>query len=333
MAQMCFLFLGKFWATRPALCLTLGVSISVCFASWLAVMVAHYTRQTRLLRVEEQKRHPESFRNQIPSLERSREFRSWTKLFGVPLVHIHYGVPREGAPDWAVGWIAVGDRAAGILFALGGMAVGGISVGTVSAGIISVGAVSVGLLAMGAVAVGGLAMGAMSFGLLAAGGFAVGWTAAAGTLAVAHDFAVGGNLIARHANDDVARELFERFHAAGIFQTLLFVLTALSLGPVGWLAWRTRKQSKAMTVLLCAALIPFTALPQTDTKDWPMYNRDVLGTRHNKGESAIGPANSWKSGDSLPKDPIRKSASFTPLLSLWVDAFILARRPTRRFTS
>src|SRR6185369_4269938 len=162
-AQLCFLLLGKFWATRPALCLTLGVSISVCFATWLAIMIALYTRQTRLLRVEERKGHPELFQNEIPSLEHSRgEYRSRTKLFGVPLVHIQYGVPGEGAPDWAVGWIAVGDRAAGIFFALGGMAVGGISVGTVSAGIISVGAVSVGMLAMGAVAVGGLAMGAMS---------------------------------------------------------------------------------------------------------------------------------------------------------------------------
>jgi hypothetical protein len=127
-----------------------------------------------------------------------------------------------------------------------------------------------------------------------------------------HDFAIGGNVIARHANDAVARELFERFHAAGIFQALLFAVTALSLGPVGWLAWRTRKQAKATAVLLCAALIPLTARPQTDTKDWPMYNRDLLGTRHNKGETVIGPANSWKSGDSLPKDRLRKSASSTP---------------------
>jgi polyvinyl alcohol dehydrogenase (cytochrome) len=261
-------------------------------ATWLAVMIVRYTRQTGLLRVEEQKRHPELFQNEIPSLERSRgDYRSKTKLFGVPLVHIQYGVPGAGAPDWAVGWIAVGDRAAGILFALGGMAVGGISVGTLSAGIISVGAVSVGLLAMGAVAVGGVAVGAMCFGLVAAGGFAVAWTAGTGALAVVHDFAIGGNVIARHANDAVARELFERFHAAGIFRTLLLVLTALSLGPVGWMAWRTRKHSRATAVLLCATLIPFGAFAQATEKDWPMYNRDVLGTRHNKGETAIGPAN------------------------------------------
>jgi polyvinyl alcohol dehydrogenase (cytochrome) len=41
-------------------------------------------------------------------------------------------------------------------------------------------------------------------------------------------------------------------------------------------------------VVLCAALAPASARAQADAKDWPMYNRDVLGTRHNGGETAIG---------------------------------------------
>ncbi|MGP0064118.1 MAG: PQQ-binding-like beta-propeller repeat protein [Isosphaeraceae bacterium] len=42
---------------------------------------------------------------------------------------------------------------------------------------------------------------------------------------------------------------------------------------------------------LCAALPATAARAQTDAKDWPMYNRDVIGTRHNPGETAIGRAN------------------------------------------
>jgi polyvinyl alcohol dehydrogenase (cytochrome) len=44
-------------------------------------------------------------------------------------------------------------------------------------------------------------------------------------------------------------------------------------------------------VLLCAALAPASAHAQADAKDWPMYNRDVLGTRHNRGETALGKGN------------------------------------------
>src|SRR5262245_25166464 len=33
------------------------------------------------------------------------------------------------------------------------------------------------------------------------------------------------------------------------------------------------------------------ACAQDDAKDWPMYNRDVIGTRHNRGETAIGRSN------------------------------------------
>jgi polyvinyl alcohol dehydrogenase (cytochrome) len=41
-------------------------------------------------------------------------------------------------------------------------------------------------------------------------------------------------------------------------------------------------------VVLGSVLAPALARAQSDAKDWPMYNRDVLGTRHNRGETAIG---------------------------------------------
>jgi polyvinyl alcohol dehydrogenase (cytochrome) len=40
-------------------------------------------------------------------------------------------------------------------------------------------------------------------------------------------------------------------------------------------------------IVLCAALPLAPARAQSDAKDWPMYNRDVIGSRYNPGETAI----------------------------------------------
>jgi polyvinyl alcohol dehydrogenase (cytochrome) len=49
-----------------------------------------------------------------------------------------------------------------------------------------------------------------------------------------------------------------------------------------------------LAVALWAALRPAAATAQEDAKDWPMYNRDVIGTRHNRGETAIGKDNAGR---------------------------------------
>jgi len=43
-----------------------------------------------------------------------------------------------------------------------------------------------------------------------------------------------------------------------------------------------------------AAILPGAACAQGDDKDWPSYNHDVAGTRHNRGETAIGKSNAGK---------------------------------------
>src|SRR5262245_56577889 len=48
-----------------------------------------------------------------------------------------------------------------------------------------------------------------------------------------------------------------------------------------------------LAALLWAAFPP-VALAEDDAKDWPMYNRDVLGTRHNRGETAIDRSNAGR---------------------------------------
>jgi hypothetical protein len=89
------------------------------------------------------------------------EYKSSVHLFGLPLVHIAMSQQSRGV---AKGIIAVGDVAFGVLFAMGGFAVGGISVGGGAFGVIAVGGG-----AFGAVSVGGLAVGLLAFGGLAIG--------------------------------------------------------------------------------------------------------------------------------------------------------------------
>jgi polyvinyl alcohol dehydrogenase (cytochrome) len=47
----------------------------------------------------------------------------------------------------------------------------------------------------------------------------------------------------------------------------------------------------ALAVVLWAAFSPTVARAQDEGKDWPMYNRDLLGTRHNRGETALDRSN------------------------------------------
>lgn len=155
-----------------------------------------------------------------------RQWRSRWSFLGLPLVDVNFGgVERLDVATWvaggscratARGWIAIGDRAQGILFAFGDTAVGGIAIGGVSAGVISVGGLAVGGCALGGFAGGvfpfggfalGLgALGGMAVGWWALGGAAVAWEAAKGGAAFAHDFAVGGQVLAAHANDAAARD-------------------------------------------------------------------------------------------------------------------------------
>lgn len=169
-----------------------------------------------------------------------RESISATRFLGLPLWHIHFGVPEPGAPA-ARGWIAVGDRAIGGLFALGSFTVAPVSVGMVAAGGIAIGAVAVGVVPMGAVALGALVLGGAAVGLVAIGGYAVAWNGAAGGLAVAHHFAGGGHAFAAHANDIAARDWFIATLPPYTFPLMLAVLAILALVPTAILAWWQRR--------------------------------------------------------------------------------------------
>jgi RNA polymerase sigma factor (sigma-70 family) len=154
------------------------------------------------------------------------EGRQWTSpwsLLGWPLVHINFGSPTLHPADTGVpgrkphiarGWIAIGDRAYGIVLAVGSIATGGIAFGGVSMGGIAFGGAAFGLIGVGGFGAGLFAYGGCAIGIFAVGGLALGWLAvgglalalwgAQGGLALAFQFATGGLAIAEHANDEAA---------------------------------------------------------------------------------------------------------------------------------
>ena len=121
-----------------------------------------------------------------------REYKSAATIFGVPLLHVAYGMDmKTGKKRIARGIIAVGDIAIGVL-ALGGCSFGGVALGGVSVGLISFGGVAIGLLlALGGGAVGGIAIGGMAVGGVAVGGCSVGYYALGGA-GIGH-FAIFGD--------------------------------------------------------------------------------------------------------------------------------------------
>ncbi len=228
---------GSAWAGHPAPASAVGLAGSLGFAAWLTWAMHHGVEEARRVHAEERAARPEAFADAVGG---AWEYRSRATLLGLPLVHVRHGAGVPGAGP-ARGWIAVGDRAVGVLFAAGAFAVGGVSVGTVSAGVVSVGVVSIGVVSLGTLGLGLLAVGTVAAGWWALSGlWSVGWEAAAsGGLAAAWDFGGGAHAFAAHANDGAARRFFAQRLPASVFQSVLGGLGALALGTVGWAAWRT----------------------------------------------------------------------------------------------
>ena len=206
--------------------------VPLVFFAWLGARIVRSICARRRIREQERARAPELF-------ARVAEYRSRWTLLGLPLVHVRYDVPAVDAAP-ARGWIAVGDRADGVLFALGGVARGGVAVGGISVGLLAVGAITIAPLSLGGLALGALAFGGAAFAWNAIGGFAFGWRGAAGALAVAHDYAGGGLAIGAHANDAAVRAYFAQALPEPVIPMLFFALIALSVFPAALLAWRTR---------------------------------------------------------------------------------------------
>jgi hypothetical protein len=196
---------------------------------------------------------------QLPQTQLHRQLarwegRQWTSrwtLLGWPLVHINFGSPTlhpadAGSPGRkphiARGWIAIGDRAYGIVLAVGGIATGGIAVGGLSMGgiafggaafgFVGIGGFGAGLFAYGGGAIGVFSVGGLALGALAMGGLAVALWGAQGGLAVAYQYATGGLAIAEHANDDAAAAFVKQSY---FFQTSEWLLALMQRAQQsGW---------------------------------------------------------------------------------------------------
>jgi len=241
LALVGFILAAPRWIAHAETYAALGIAIPVGFALWLAWMLVRTTGEARRLRSAERGRAPEAFVDADAPPRRARaEYRSRLALFGLPLVHIRYDTPDDGA-GWARGWIAVGDRAMGVLFAMGAISIGTVSIGGAAVGALAVGGVAAGPLAFGGVAFGGLALGGAALGLFAIGGFAVAWFGAGGGLAFAQGYAGGGLAIGAHANDAAAQAYLSQHLPEPMVQMLFLIMIVLSVVPAAAYAWRARK--------------------------------------------------------------------------------------------
>jgi hypothetical protein len=177
----------------------------------------------------------------------SYEYRSPKTLWGLPLLHIAFGVDlKTGKPRVAKGIIAIGNIAQGVV-ALGGVALGGLTFGGFSVGLFAVGGAAAGLVALGGGAVALLfAFGGGALAPVAVGGGAVGWFAMGGGAWGVH--AVGGNV-----DDQVAREFFRAWAGNWLDWAMFFLCGVPMLLPlvIAVLTWSLKGSTFAgpLTIL------------------------------------------------------------------------------------
>jgi RNA polymerase sigma factor (sigma-70 family) len=215
--------------------LLLGSVVPLGYAAWFVAYVTRGLRAARELRAQ---LHREA-RGQAPD-PHCVEHRSAGSFLGLPWYHLRFGMPGPEAPP-VRGWIAIGDRAVGVL-AMGNVSVGLVSLGAFATGGLAIGGVAVGLLPIGGVSLGLYALAGAAFGWFAIGGYAVGWSGAVGGVAIAREFAGGGSAFAAHANDAIALVRIGEWLPGPVFPVLLG-LAVLTLIPSAWYAQRMRRHA------------------------------------------------------------------------------------------
>ncbi|MBX3418703.1 MAG: sigma-70 family RNA polymerase sigma factor [Pirellulaceae bacterium] len=261
LVQTLLLFIpgGLFWYFLLLVIVTL---VFVATTIILAVKTQWEVQKLRAGLAPDAEPNPSPLRRKIiPSrfIYRGRRFTSRWRLFGVPLIDIQFsdvfagGNQAKTQPGKAFGWVAIGDRATGLLFAAGGLAKGLIAIGGLAIGGIAFGGGAVGVLAIGGGALGVMAFGGLAVGYEAVGGGAIAWHVAtgggaiAGHLAVgggawAQDFAVGGDAWAAEANTELAKEL------------------AQTKSKIWMIEWMAKNQLLYLAVILTISFLPMLLL-------------------------------------------------------------------------
>lgn len=206
----------------------LAQGVVVAFVISYLLMTTRLLQYMRELRTNEKNRRPDLFKSpDDPPKSKKREYKSSIKLFGVPLFHFKLDMPEANEPP-AVGWIAAGDKAYGLLFAWGGVVAAPVCVGIITFGLVSVGAVSFGVFSMGTVGIGILAMGASAIGYKAYASLSsLGWESAFSQgFSMAKEAAIGPIALAEQINNEAAGTIAS-LSAADKSQTFILILTAL----------------------------------------------------------------------------------------------------------
>jgi hypothetical protein len=241
--------IGAFW-----------VLWSLAFFGWLGGEVFVVVRQARRI-------HAEELAAGTAPRHESRcwggQFRNWSyrsraRLFGLPLVDIAYGGIENGrlVHGRAVGWIAIGEYATGILFASGGRAVGAIAIGGFACGLFAFGGLALGLLTFAGLGIGLWTFGGLAAGWKAFGGLAIG-AAAFGGLAFGGKTAVGGLALTASGGDANTAAAMATINNDAFFQTTLYLskfpywiaLISLALSFLPWLisGWIMKRHPKSTT--------------------------------------------------------------------------------------
>ncbi len=201
----------------------------------------------RTLRAEQRELFPESFQDEVDQVgSKAREFKSGMRIAGVPLFHFRFGMPeKDDAP--VIGWVAGGgDRAYGLLFAWGGIAVAPVSVGIVSFGLFSIGAVGFGLFGVGTVAIGIIGFGAAAIAYKAYASLsALGWSSAFSQgISVAREAAVGPIAYAENVNSELAFEIASLAAMDQVYLWVFAAIAALVIIPAAWHSNTVRRRMR-----------------------------------------------------------------------------------------
>lgn len=211
-----------YWQAHPQAHTLMILSSAFGFVAILGPYTFWMARTQQRIRKEEAK---QSGRVGTFSQSQPYEYRSVGTFLGLPWLHVCWNCEVNGKTRPAIGWIAVGNHAYGLLLAFGGVAVGGICSGGLAIGVVALGGFGMGLFAFGGFALGLAAIGGASAGYVALGGGAIGWLGASGGAVLARHFAAGGGAIAEHANDAAAQAFmsgnFFFRHAWTIFDVLI----------------------------------------------------------------------------------------------------------------
>lgn len=226
-------------ASSETLAALLG-GLSVVYFALLLTACIKYSKRIRTLRAEITARDPVlAARAKTNAQQWNMQYRSRWRPLGLPPIDIQIGSDPDLRPKTAKGWIAIGAKAYGLLFAAGAIAVAPISWGGFSAGILTYGGFALGIWSVGVFAIGFKSIGVV----------AIAWHASSGIVAFAYRYAQGISALAHHANNARANQVMKTetfFRAWDWFTThanWVFVLSLLPLVIVGRRARKIRREN------------------------------------------------------------------------------------------